>query len=44
MEGELARVAAAQGYWMGRPMPVDEFLPWLKQWRPLEVAALRALA
>jgi EAL domain-containing protein (putative c-di-GMP-specific phosphodiesterase class I) len=35
---------SAQGYWMGRPMPVDEFLPWLKQWRPLEVAALRALA
>jgi EAL domain-containing protein (putative c-di-GMP-specific phosphodiesterase class I) len=35
---------SAQGYWMGRPMPADDFLPWLAQWRPLEVAALRALA
>ena len=35
---------SAQGYWMGRPMPAADFLPWLEQWRPLEVASLRALA
>jgi diguanylate cyclase (GGDEF)-like protein len=35
---------SAQGFWMGRPMPAADFLPWLEQWRPLEVASLRALA
>jgi diguanylate cyclase (GGDEF)-like protein len=33
----------AQGYWMSRPMPVDDFLPWLETWRPAAVAALRAV-
>jgi diguanylate cyclase (GGDEF)-like protein len=24
----------AQGYFMGRPMPVDRLVPWIRQWRP----------
>ena len=35
---------SAQGYWMGRPMPAADFVPWLEQWRPRRVAGLRALA
>ena len=35
---------SAQGYWMGRPMPAADFLPWLEQWQPSRVAGLRALA
>ena len=35
---------SAQGYWMGRPMPAADFVPWLDQWRPRRVAGLRALA
>ena len=34
---------SAQGYWMSRPMPTQDFLPWLEAWRPTSVAALRAV-
>jgi EAL domain-containing protein (putative c-di-GMP-specific phosphodiesterase class I) len=34
---------SAQGYWMSRPMPTQDFLPWLEAWRPTAVAALRAV-
>ena len=34
---------SAQGYWMSRPMPTQDFLPWLDAWRPSAVAALRAV-
>ena len=34
---------SAQGYWMSRPMPAEDFLPWLETWRPTGVAALRAV-
>jgi diguanylate cyclase (GGDEF)-like protein len=34
---------AAQGYWISRPVPGEQVLPWLEQWRPADVAALRAL-
>jgi EAL domain-containing protein (putative c-di-GMP-specific phosphodiesterase class I) len=34
---------SAQGYWMSRPMPTEDFLPWLETWRPTAVAALRAV-
>ena len=33
----------AQGYWMSRPMPSQDFLPWLETWRPTSMAALRAV-
>jgi diguanylate cyclase (GGDEF)-like protein len=35
---------SAQGYWMGRPVPVDGFASWLQEWKPSSAAALRALA
>ena len=28
---------------MSRPMPAQDFLPWLDSWRPIAVAALRAV-
>jgi EAL domain-containing protein (putative c-di-GMP-specific phosphodiesterase class I) len=34
---------SAQGYWMSRPMPTHDFLPWLEAWRPTAVAALRVV-
>jgi diguanylate cyclase (GGDEF)-like protein len=34
---------SAQGYWMSRPMPTKDFLPWMETWRPRAVAGLRAV-
>lgn len=34
---------SAQGYWMSRPMPAEEFLPWLESWRPTGVSVLHAV-
>ncbi|MGH8940107.1 MAG: EAL domain-containing protein, partial [Actinomycetes bacterium] len=34
---------SAQGYWMSRPLPNPDFLPWLEQWRPAGLSPLRAL-
>jgi diguanylate cyclase (GGDEF)-like protein len=31
----------AQGYWLSRPAPADQFRAWLVEWRPSVVAALR---
>jgi diguanylate cyclase (GGDEF)-like protein len=33
----------AQGYWMSRPMPAQDFLPWLENWRPTTSAALQSV-
>jgi diguanylate cyclase (GGDEF)-like protein len=29
----------AQGYFMAKPMPADQFLPWVQQWAPPDTAA-----
>ena len=34
---------SAQGYWMSRPLPAADFTTWLEQWRPAQVAPLRAI-
>ena len=34
---------SAQGYWMSRPLPAADFTTWLEQWRPGQVAPLRAI-
>ncbi len=40
---QLLGCDSAQGYWMARPMPADDFTVWLDQWRPLRLAPLRSI-
>jgi len=34
---------SAQGYWISPPVPGDQFMSWLDQWRALDAMPLRAL-
>ncbi len=40
---QLLGCDSAQGYWMSRPLPAEDFTTWLAGWRARPLAALRAL-